>query len=111
METMETNKENIIDKYLNIINDKFNLILCVILFIGVTAIFLLLSQVDERMTQNIIQIRGYIITVYGVLVGLLITYIISKTIQTREERIRVFNDYVKYTQKLHKFRAIINANQ
>ena len=47
-----------IDKYLNIINDKFNLILCVILFIGVTAIFLLLSQVDERMTQNIIQIRG-----------------------------------------------------
>lgn len=97
-----------IDKYLNIINDKFNLILCVILFIGVTAIFLLLSQVDERMTQNIIQIRGYIITVYGVLVGLLITYIISKTIQTREERIRVFNDYVKYTQKLHKFRAIIN---
>ena len=97
-----------IDKYLNIINDKFNLILCVILFIGVTAIFLLLSQVNERMTRNIIQIRGYIITVYGVLVGLLITYIISKTIQTREERIRVFNDYVKYTQKLHKFRAIIN---
>ena len=33
----------LIDKYLNIINDKFNLILCVILFIGVTAIFLLLS--------------------------------------------------------------------
>lgn len=98
----------LIDKYLNIINDKFNLILCVILFIWVTAILLLLSQVDERMTQNIIQIRGYIITVYGVLVGLLITYIISKTIQTREERIRVFNDYVKYTQKLHKFRAIIN---
>lgn len=99
---------DLINKYIELISKKISIILSVIIFIGATAILILLYLTNASMIQNIIQIRGYIITVYGVLVGLLVTYIISKTIQTREERISIFDKCVRYTQKLHKFRAIIN---
>lgn len=100
--------EPFINKYIEFINQKFSLIVSTIVFIGVTAILVLLYFTNSSIILNIIQIRGYIITVYGVLVGLLVTYIISRAIQTREERMNIFNKYTIYTQKLHKFRAIIH---
>lgn len=52
--------------------------------------------------------RTNIITISGILSGIIIAYLTSKVLQIRSERIAYLPELKELTQKVHKFRAIAN---
>ncbi|MEG0692355.1 MAG: hypothetical protein RR444_04660 [Oscillospiraceae bacterium] len=52
--------------------------------------------------------REYILTVAGLLSGIIMAYLTSKVLQIREERISKLPQINELTQKIHRFRSIIN---
>lgn len=58
--------------------------------------------------EQIKEYRPIYITVYGVIVGILITYIISKSMLIRQEKMGLKSEIELLTKKLHKLRFIIS---
>lgn len=102
---VEQETKSTLSKFANFISNNFLEIIIVCLFLFFL-MFLSPAQLEDK--KILATTRGYIITVYGVLVGILMTFVVSKVIQLRQERFDIFKNLDNYTQKLHKFRYIIN---
>lgn len=58
--------------------------------------------------HSITDSRSDIITISGILSAILITYLVSKVLQIRSEKISKQTELFELTQKVHKFRTIIS---
>lgn len=58
--------------------------------------------------HTIIEIRSDILTTSSILSAIIITYLVSKVLQLRQERLMYIPEIKELTQKLHRFRKIIS---
>lgn len=59
-------------------------------------------------TEVLSSSREYILTISGLLAGIIMAYLTSKVLQMREERITKLPQINELTQKVHRFRNIVN---
>ncbi|MCK4407895.1 MAG: hypothetical protein KAV44_09485 [Bacteroidales bacterium] len=63
---------------------------------------------SEKFAESLAETRNDILTISGLLAGLIIAYLTAKVLQIRQEKITRFPELNEQTQKLHKCRSIID---
>jgi hypothetical protein len=63
---------------------------------------------DKEFGERISSLRTDIITISGILSGIIIAYLTSKVLQIRQEKIARLPELKDLTQKLHRFRSIVD---
>ncbi|WP_299135274.1 hypothetical protein [uncultured Tenacibaculum sp.] len=99
------------DKLKNIWN-KFIKVIPIILTISVLIALLWslsckLSE-NEKFPKLLVESRTEILTISGLIAGLIIAYLTAKVLQVRQEKIARLPELMELTQKLHKCRSVIN---
>jgi len=74
--------------------------------IGFVFLFITCYNADAYSDERIISVRADIISISGILSGIIIAYLSSKVLQIRQEKINKLPDLKELTQKLHRFRKI-----
>lgn len=62
---------------------------------------------ENQFPHNIASVRGDVMTISGVICSIVITYITTKALQIRNEKLELKTKWYELTQKTHKFRSII----
>lgn len=92
----------------NHILNNLSIIVSSLLFFGLLCILTKDFICEKQFINSIKEVQNDIITISGILSAIIISYLTSKVIQVRNERIKKMPDIKLYTQKLHKFRAIVD---
>lgn len=94
----------ILDKY-------FAYIISVQVFLGTFSLIcsgVYFDTFDLDFRNRIYEFRGISLTIYGVLIGVFMTFLVSRSIQSRQERLVLFEKLKKRTIQLHKLRFIVH---
>lgn len=80
------------------------------LIISIIIFKILLWKLNNQISfpETLVSSREYILTISGLLSGIIMAYLTSKVLQIREERIARLPMINELTQKVHKFRSIVN---
>jgi hypothetical protein len=106
-------KDSITNFYYRVLWKKFLLILIPIILsvIGfILLVFSLLNKLNSECNfyEILLSTRTDIISISGFLSGIIIAYLATKVLQTRTEKITNLPELNELTQKVHKFRKIMN---
>jgi len=86
----------------------FPIILSVLFFLIIGLSLYCELQQKSELKEILNDFRDKTLTVSGILSAILITFLTSKVLQIRQEKLQRVPDFKDLTQKLHKFRNIIN---
>ncbi|MBS6574807.1 hypothetical protein [Parabacteroides goldsteinii] len=109
-EQMKSYKLKIENRVAMIYTNYYAHTIAIFVFCGVCALLCAgtyYNAFDYNLKYRIIEFRAISLTVYGVLIGVFVTFLISRSIQTRQERLLLLDKLRIKTIQLHKFRYII----